>query len=79
MTLSYRGSREQQFLAGIWCASRKPPTMSFLEPIVKTLNVLATQGKLTVYISTSSIILNNYCTKNARFGFTPTATRTSIV
>ena len=40
----YRMAREQQFLAGLWCASRKPPRFAFLDPIVQRLNALYTEG-----------------------------------
>ena len=44
----YSGSRENLFMAGIWCATRKPPTESFLKPISDCLNQLATEGDDTV-------------------------------
>ena len=32
------------FLAGIWCASKKPPTSECLTPILQELESLATDG-----------------------------------
>jgi hypothetical protein len=37
-------AKENMFIAGIWCAARKPPTFSFLEPVMKRLKSLQLEG-----------------------------------
>ena len=47
------GGRKYLFLAGMWCSTRKPPTLQFLKPIMESLNKLTTEGMqcMTVYIN----------------------------
>ena len=39
-----RRRKEYQFLAGMWCAKRKSPTLSFFEPTITELQFLETHG-----------------------------------
>ena len=49
ITHVYSASREYLFLAGIWCSSKKPPTETFLSPLVEQLKLLATEGGYSNY------------------------------
>ena len=44
------------FLGGIWCSSRKPPTVTIVEPTIKEINKLEIEGqylKMYAYMTES--------------------------